>query len=119
VLIWYLRGNKNAKDLVDKNIPFAISAITYMELIQGMRDKQELSLFKKYMERWSVEIIPVDKSICAKAMYFVETYFLSHSLELTDAMIAATALEKQEPLITGNEKHYRFIPDIQLNVFKP
>jgi len=47
VLIWYLRGNINAKSIVEKNIPFSISAVTYMELIQGMKDKIEFRKFQK------------------------------------------------------------------------
>jgi predicted nucleic acid-binding protein len=49
----------------------------------------------------------------------VEDHFLSHSLELGDAIMASTALEYQEIVLTGNEKHYRFIPNIQIQKFKP
>jgi predicted nucleic acid-binding protein len=49
----------------------------------------------------------------------VENYFLSHSLELGDAIIASTALENQETILTGNDKHYKFISNIQIQKFKP
>ena len=35
------------------------------------------------------------------------------------AIIAATAQEKNEVLLTGNNIHYSFIPNIQLKIFKP
>jgi predicted nucleic acid-binding protein len=35
VLIWYLRGNKNAQNIVHENIPYKISVITYMELLHN------------------------------------------------------------------------------------
>ena len=47
VLIWYLRGNENAQKTINANIPFKISVINYMELIQGMNDKRELRIFQE------------------------------------------------------------------------
>ena len=47
VMIWFLRGNQRAIDLVIDAMPFSISIVTYMELVQGMRDKQELAKMKK------------------------------------------------------------------------
>jgi predicted nucleic acid-binding protein len=52
-------------------------------------------------------------------MFLVEDYFLSHSLELSDAIIAATSLERQELLLTANDKHYKYILNMQLKKFKP
>jgi predicted nucleic acid-binding protein len=52
-------------------------------------------------------------------MFLVEDYCLSHSMELGDALIASTALEHQEIIVTGNDKHYKFIPNIQVQKFKP
>jgi predicted nucleic acid-binding protein len=119
VLIWYLRGNKNAQSAVSKNIPFKISVINYMELMQGMKDKRELKLLQKYLKKWSVETLQITENISTRAMFLVEDYYLSHALELEDAIIAATALEHQETLLTANDKHYKFIPNIQINKFKP
>ncbi|GHV62706.1 ribonuclease VapC [Spirochaetia bacterium] len=119
VLIWYIRGNKNAQKAINNNIPFKISVINYMEVIQGMKDKKELKAFQKYLKKWSVDIIQINENISTKAMFLVENYSLSHSLELGDAVIASTALENQEILLTGNDKHYKFIPNIQIQKFKP
>ena len=119
VLIWYLRGNKNAQNTINANIPFKISVINYMELIQGMYYKRELKLLQKYFKKWSVEIIQITENISTRAMYLVEDYYLSHSLELADAIIATTALENNEILLTSNDKHYKHIPNIQLNIFRP
>jgi predicted nucleic acid-binding protein len=119
VLIWYIRGNKNAQKAINNNIPFKISVINYMEVIQGMKDKKELKLFQKYLKKWSVDIMQINENISTKAMFLVENYFLSSSLELGDAIIASTALENQEIVLTGNDKHYKFIPNIQIQEFKP
>jgi predicted nucleic acid-binding protein len=119
VLIWYIRGNENARNTINTNIPFKVSVINYMEVIQGMKDKKELKSFQKYLRRWSVDIIQINENISTRAMFLVEDYHLSHSLELGDAIIASTALENQEIVLTGNEKHYQFIPNIQIQRFKP
>jgi len=119
VLIWYLRGNENAQRAVSVNIPFKISVINYLELLQGMKDKRELHILQKYLTKWATEIIHVNESISSRAMFLMEDYCLSHSMELGDAIIAATVLESREILLTANDKHYGFLPDIQINKFKP
>ena len=119
VLIWYLRGNENAKKTISVNIPFNISVINYMELLQGMKDKNELHILQKCLTKWSTKIIQINENISNRAMFFVEDYCLNHSMELADAIIAATALEYREVLLTANEKHYGFIPNIQIKKFRP
>ena len=52
VLIWYLRGNQNAYDLIHSIGEFTISAVTYMELVQGMSNKEELRNLKKAFKRY-------------------------------------------------------------------
>ena len=119
VLIWYLRGNENAQKIIIASIPFKISVISYMELIQVVRDKRELIILQTHLEKWSTEIIQINENISTRAMFFVEDYYLKYSLELADAIIAATVLEKHESLLTANDKHYAFIPNIQISKFRP
>jgi len=119
VIIWYLRGNINAQKSINANIPFKISVITYLELIQGMRDKKELRILQKYLREWATEIIQITDNISTRAMFFLEDYYLSHSMEIADALIAATAIENQEILLTANDKHYSYIPNIQIKKFRP
>ena len=49
----------------------------------------------------------------------VETHFDSPALQLADALIAATAIEHGLSLATANDKHYRVITNLQIEVFKP
>jgi len=117
VLIWYFRGNEDARKIIYANIPFKISVVSYVELIQGMRDKKELRMLQKQLKKWSTGIIQINESISTRAAFFVEDYYLSHSLEFADAIITATAIENQEVLLTANDKHYGFIPNIHINKF--
>lgn len=117
VLIWHLRGNEKAKELIYKSIPFSISVITYIELIQGMKDKREMNSLIKQLSKWNVDIIQINNDISTRAMIFVEQYRHSNSMELADALIAATCVNNSEILLTGNDKHYKHIPNIQIKKF--
>ena len=119
VLIWYLRGNENAQKAINANTPFKISVTNYLELLQGMRDKKELRILQSFLKNWSVEIIHINENISNRAMFLMEDYYLSHSMELGDSIIAATALESGETLLTANEKHYGFIANLQISKFRP
>lgn len=62
ILIWYLRGNEKAVDAVVDSMPFSISIVTYMELLQGMRNKQEMAKMKKAFKSMDVSIIPISET---------------------------------------------------------
>ncbi len=119
VLIWYMRGNSRAKAVVEKLNGFFISVVTYMELVQGMRNKQELILLRSALRKWNVKILFINEDISAKSMFLVEQHYLSSSLVLADALIAATAVVNGLKLLTGNTKHYKIIKNLEVEGFKP
>lgn len=119
VLIWYLRGSEAAKQAVEESIPFSISVVTYMELVQGMINKTEMKKFQKQLRSWNVNIIQIDKEISARAMFYVQEYALSHSMMLADGLIAATVVQYGEALLTANDKHYKYLPTIEIKKFDP
>lgn len=98
-------------------MPFSISAVSYMELLQGALNKQELLRMKKFLEKSETDIITINDEITRRAMKYVEDYSLSDSMELADALIAATVIENDETLCTANSKHYKCIPDLKMQVF--
>jgi predicted nucleic acid-binding protein len=110
VLVWYLRGHEKARGEVESRVPFAVSVVTYMELFQGMKDKREYRLFQKQLGLWNTRIIQIDQNISSRAMFYVQEYALSHSMMMGGALVAATAVQNSETLLTANERHYRFIP---------
>lgn len=117
VLIWYLRGNPKAKEVVEAAIPFSVSAVTYMELVQGMKDKTEFRRFQKAFKSWNIDIIQIDRETSSRAIFYVQEYHLSHSMMMADALIAATAVQEGDTLVTANDKHYRHIPNLDLRKF--
>ncbi len=90
-----------------------------MEIVQGMRNKIELNKFIKQIAGWGVRILQISPDISTRAMIYVEEFFLSHSMELADSLIGATAIYYSDILLTGNTKHYKHIPSIQLVKFNP
>lgn len=119
VIIWYMRGNAKAAHLIEQQSSIHLSAVSQIELIQGMRNKRELAALQKALQSWKAEVLPVTAPITGQAVQWIEQYFLSHSLRLADAFIAATAFEHRLTLVTGNLKHYRVIPNISIEHFSP
>ena len=118
VLIWHLRGNQNAQKIIAANIPFRISVISYLELIQGVSNKKDLRLLQKQILNWAAEILQINEKISTRAMFLVENFYLNHSMEYGDAIITTTAIENNDILLTGNDRHYNFIPDLKIIKFK-
>ena len=119
VLIWYLRGNLRAAEVIENSSSFSMSAVSYMELVQGMRNKAELNLLRRTLREWNTEIISLNAEITAKAIVYVEQHFLSHAVQVADALIDASAIHLGQPLLTANDKHYRVIKELQCHVFRP
>ena len=119
ILIWYMKGNEKAFRLIENNKNFQISVVTYIEIVQGMRNNEELKSFRKFLKSCNTQFIYINEEISTKAMFYVEQYYLSHSIQLADALIAATAVSHGLPITTGNDKHYKVIKEIQINKFRP
>ena len=119
VLIWYMRGNQKAYKVIEEQNGFFVSVVSYMELVQGMQNTRELTLLRKTMRNWNAKILYINEDISAKAMFFVEQHYLSHSIVLADALIAATAVSNGLKLLTSNIKHYKILKNLELETFKP
>jgi len=119
VLIWYLRGNKKAFKTIENLESLNISVVTYMELVQGMRNKKELNSLRQALQAWNSKILYISEEISAKAMFAVEQHFLSHAMQLADALIGSTAVAHGLSLLTGNDKHYRIMKGVQVKRFRP
>ena len=119
VLIWNLRGNAAAADRLDEMPGFSLSAVSYMELVQGLRDKQEQHQLRQAMRYWQAKLVHLEEGISSRATFLVESYALSHRMQMADALIAATAMELGVPLLTANDRHYRHIDGLDIEVFRP
>jgi predicted nucleic acid-binding protein len=119
VLVWLTRGHPAAAARLKQIQPWRISAVTYIELAQGCRDKSELERLKKGLAQRGTIIIAVTEAISERAMQLIDQHTLAIGLQLGDALIAATALEHHLPLLTGNTKHFVSIDGIEIEKFSP
>jgi predicted nucleic acid-binding protein len=118
ILIAVHRGHRNAASLINKTESRHISVFTYMEFLQGAKDKSHLTLGQAFLRDLGFETIPLSGNIGHRAAIYVEQYALSHAMRAGDAVIAATASEHGLTLATGNAKHYRQIPGLELKILR-
>lgn len=119
VLIWFARGNARAVAKLRGLADSYISAVSYMELAQGCRNKAELKVLQKAFKSSAHDVLPITQGISDLACALVEKYALSHSVHVADALIAATAINHGLPLLTANAKHFSVIGGLEVLVFKP
>jgi predicted nucleic acid-binding protein len=93
---------------------WSVSIITALELIVGARDKKEIAKIDKFLT--AVPIVPLTPGIGTRAYLLLKQFSRSHGLRVFDSLIAAAAIEEDRTLLTRNEKHFRMIPDLQLEV---
>jgi len=119
VLIWALRGNLKAAGAIDGADDRCVLAVNYMELLQGARDKNEVRTLKSFLADMRFDVLPLTENIGHRATIYMEEYGLASGLNMADALIAAGAVENHQSLLTGNDKHYRAINELELTRFRP
>jgi predicted nucleic acid-binding protein len=119
VLIWVLRGNQEAAQAVEKAPLRQISVVTYMELLQGARNRREIRTVKAFLADCAFQMLPLTENVGHRAAIYMEEYGLKVAMCVADALLAATAVEAGLPLCTGNRKHYSPISDLAIHVFRP
>lgn len=119
VLIWLLRANPKAINLVNASAERRVSVVNYIELLKGARDKQELLKIKRFFPGNDFEILPLTEAIGNRAAIYIEEHGLKSGIGLADALIAATAVENNLPLCSSNRKDFKNIQELDLKVFHP
>ncbi len=119
ILIWIQRGSHRAATLVEREEERYISVLTYMELLQGAKEKRQHEQILNFLHEFNFQILPLTENIGHRAAIYIEEYSLSYGLRAGDAMIAATATENGLTLCTSNVRHYKPIKELKLRVFKP
>ena len=119
VLIWHLRGYPQATRRLDELGTLTLSAVSYLEVLQGMRNKAELVAVKKMLQHRAATLLPVSEAITQRAIELMEAITLSHGLQMGDALIAATALDHGLPVLTANVKHFGAVQGLKVEAFNP
>lgn len=110
VLIDFQRGNSTAlRELayLERTAPLAISAIVRMELVIGSASREMLQRTEKLLRQFRT--LPLTAEVSALADQLITQYSLSNGLRLADALIAATAIEYNFPMLSKNQKDFRFL----------
>jgi hypothetical protein len=89
-----------------------LSVISEWEILAGAKDKQTHRAYRKALSRYN--IIELDEKISEQTGVLLKTYFLSHHLQIPDALIASTAIRHNLSLLTLNQKDFRFIQGLLL-----
>ena len=119
LFIWVERGNLHAAKVVNEAKERYLSVQTYMELLQSAENRNQILMVKRFIHDMGFGVLPLTENIGHRALIYVEEYGLSCGIRAGDAIIAATAVENNMPLMTSNAKHFRVITDLQLKIFKP
>ena len=119
VLIWALRGSKKAAREIDGDENRFISAVNYMELMQGARNKQEQTMIKQFLNELGFTVLPITEAVSHRAMIFIEEHALRSGIQLADALVFATACENSLTLCSANQKHFKSIRSLDSKVFRP
>jgi predicted nucleic acid-binding protein len=113
VLIDFLRGDTRASELLERERhegPIHASEITRLEVLAGMRPKEESStrlLLSALV--WH----PVDEDIAERAGQLGREWLPSHSgVDSADLAIAATALMLEAHVLTRNVRHFPMFPGL-------
>lgn len=119
VLVAHLRGQASASRAIDGEPRRAVSVITEMELTQGASGRQGVREVRRMLDGLGFVRLPLSASIGDRGLEYVRRHASSHGIGLADALIAASAIEADDALLTGNVKHFRPIRGLRLKAFRP
>ena len=119
IFIWTQRGNHKAVTSMENSSERSLSIQTYMELLQCAADKKQHQFIKDFLTVFGFNVLPLTENIGHRASIYIEEYTLSNGIRAGDAIIAATAVENNLPLVTSNIKHFKMIKELRLKQFKP
>jgi predicted nucleic acid-binding protein len=119
VLIHARKGHEGALRLLQAAPRRCMALQTAMELLQGSRDMADLRLAQRFLTESNFEVLALSPNIGHRALIYIEAYALAHGMRSGDALIAATAMEHNLKLCTGNVRHFKPVKNLKLHPFKP
>lgn len=112
ILIKVYRGHVFHKARLDKEEEnLAISSVTYLELLFGLKTRNRVIDLNKQMRAY--QLIHISEAISIKSLEIVNKYVASNSIKAADALIDATAMVNNLQLFTDNKHDFGFIKGIR------
>jgi tRNA(fMet)-specific endonuclease VapC len=95
---------------------FAFSAVTRFEMIRGYKHRNAAIALARFLTFCGHSfVLPVTDEVFDRAAdLWVAAQLGGHSCGDADLLIVATALDQGRRLITGNERHFAWIPGLQI-----
>lgn len=95
---------------------FAFSAITRYEILRGLKEKNAVVQSKRFATfvQKSIVVAVTDREFDLAADLWVMARSSGRSAGDADLIIAASAIVNQRVLVTGNQSHFDWIPNLQL-----
>ena len=116
VLVCHLRGEderctRYIEQAAHGDLEGFVSSVTVAELYAGERLSAESeSTVDSLLDAFTV--LAVDRAAAAQAGRLVRRFRRSHGLGMLDAVIAATALLEESPVLTMNTRHFAPVPGL-------
>ncbi len=99
-------------DVVRRQTLLAVSVIVRLEIVVGSANREALQRTERLLKQ--TRVVQLSEEISELADKLVTQFYLSRSLLIADALIAATAMVHDAPLLTKNQRDFRFIPGLKL-----
>ena len=102
----------HAADYLNTYGQFSFSAMTWFEVVRGLREKRSTRLMQRCETLCGrSHVLPVDDQVLDRAAdLWVVARAGGYSHRDADLIIAATALVHARSLVTGNTSHFSWIP---------
>jgi predicted nucleic acid-binding protein len=81
-------------------------------LYAGCRSKKDIIKVEELLSGINIEL--VTKGVSEIAFELMKKFRSSHGVEINDMLIAAAAMTLEVKLISKNQKHYAFLPGLDL-----
>lgn len=113
VLIDLLRGFRPATEWFASlgRQRVAITPVVWMETVQGATNREKRAQTIRFLRQFRIEHSTEDDN--RWAMRQTARFYLSHSVQLQDALIASVAVRLAVPLYTTNLKHFEPLPSVK------
>ena len=114
IFVDYLRGNEICKAWLGNSAlnDMAYSIVTAAELLAGCRNRREQDLVERELAIYPM--IQISGAISLTAWEWYREYHLSHGVGFLDCLIGASAHHYGLIVCTLNDKHFRPLPDLQV-----
>jgi predicted nucleic acid-binding protein len=115
VLIAHFRKMPGVKALLDRlkeQMHFVVSTVTLVELWQGAKPAEAE---KTRLLLQGLDTVPLDRVLAEKAGQLAyQLHTTGYTCDLADAVIGATAISLEAPVLTANTKHFEVIPGLSV-----